>query len=59
MRDDLTTNTCPKCKAISEEVLNMDTHKRVGWYCLDCHHFEKAILRETVIHKKGEQHDRL
>ena len=59
MSDDLTTNTCPKCKAISEEVLNMDTHKRVGWYCLECHYFEKAILRETVIHKKGERHDRL
>ena len=56
MSDDLSTNTCPKCKAISEEVLNMETHKRVGWYCLKCHYFEKAILRETVIYKKGEEH---
>ena len=55
MSDDLTTNTCPECKAISEEVLNMETHKRVGWYCLKCHYFEKAILRETVIYKKGEE----
>jgi hypothetical protein len=57
MSDDLSTNTCSKCKAISEEVLNMDIHKRVGWYCLECHHFEKAILRETVINKKGEDDD--
>ncbi len=56
MSDDLSTNTCSKCKAISEEVLNMDIHKRVGWYCLECHHFEKAILRETVINK-GEDDD--
>jgi RNase P subunit RPR2 len=56
MRNDLRTNTCPKCKAISEQVLNMETRLRVGWYCLECHYFEKAILRETVIHKKGEEH---
>lgn len=49
MSDDLRTNTCPKCKAISEQVLNMETGKRVGWYCLNCHYFEQAILRETVI----------
>jgi hypothetical protein len=49
MSDDLRTNTCPKCKATSEQVLNMETGKRVGWYCLKCHHFEEAILRETVI----------
>ena len=59
MSDDLSTNTCPKCKAPSEQVLNMETRLRVGWYCLKCHHFEKAILRERVIHKKGEEHDRL
>jgi|GEM_PF-6091287 len=44
---DLTTNTCPQCKEKSEEVLNMETRKRVGWYCRSCRHFEKAILRET------------
>ena len=49
MSDDLRTNTCPKCKAISEQVLNMETGKRVGWYCLKCHYFEEAILGETVI----------
>ena len=49
MTDDLRTNTCPKCKAVSEQVLNMETGKRVGWYCLACHYFEEAILRETVI----------
>jgi hypothetical protein len=47
----LRTNVCPKCKATSEQVLNMETGKRVGWYCLQCHHFEEAILRETVITK--------
>ena len=46
---DLSTNTCPKCQATSTEVLNMETRKRVGWYCLNCHYFEQAILRETVI----------
>ena len=51
MSDDLSTNVCPKCKATSEEVLNMETRHRVGWYCLKCEHFEKAILRETVIHE--------
>tara|TARA_R110002012_G_scaffold59607_3_gene156101 strand:- start:3253 stop:3426 length:174 start_codon:yes stop_codon:yes gene_type:complete len=51
MSDDLSTNTCPKCQATSEEVLNLETRKRVGWYCLKCHYFEKAILRETVIHE--------
>ena len=47
----LRTNVCPKCKATSEQVLNMETGKRVGWYCLQCYHFEEAILRETVITK--------
>ena len=45
----LETNICPKCKAVSEQVLNMETGKRVGWYCLKCYYFEEAILRETVI----------
>ena len=52
MSDDLSTNICPKCKATSEEVLSMETRKRVGWYCLKCQHFEQAILRETVITEK-------
>ncbi len=52
MSNDLSTNTCPKCKETSEEVLNMETRKRVGWYCLKCCHFEQAILRETVITEK-------
>jgi len=47
--DDLSTNRCPKCKETSEEVLNMETRRRVGWYCLECQHFEEAILRERVI----------
>ena len=47
--EDLSTNICPKCKETSDEVLNMETRKRVGWYCLKCQHFEEAILRETVI----------
>lgn len=49
MPDDLSTNVCPKCKATSEEVLNMHKRKRVGWYCLKCYYFEEAILRETTI----------
>ena len=49
MSDDLRTNVCPKCKATSEEVLNMHERKRVGWYCLKCYYFEEAILRETTI----------
>lgn len=46
---DLSTNICPRCKGTSEQVLNMETGKRVGWYCVKCQHFEEAILRETVI----------
>jgi len=49
MTDDLSTTNCLKCGATSEQVLNIETQKRVGWYCLECEHFEKAILRETTI----------
>ena len=49
MPDDLSTNVCPKCKETSEQVLNMQEKKRVGWYCLKCYYFEEAILRETTI----------
>jgi ribosomal protein S27AE len=49
MPNELSTNVCPKCKETSEEVLNMHKKKRVGWYCLKCHYFEEAILRETTI----------
>lgn len=49
MTEELKTNTCPKCESTSEEVLNMVERKRVGWYCLKCHFFEKAILRETIL----------
>jgi|FLMP01.1.fsa_nt_emb hypothetical protein len=52
---DLSTNVCPKCKETSEQVLNMQTQKRVGWYCLKCYYFEEAILRETVIPKVTKQ----
>jgi ribosomal protein S27AE len=47
--DDLSTNNCPKCGETSEQVLNMETRKRVGWYCLKCEYFEKAILREREL----------
>jgi hypothetical protein len=47
--DSLSTTNCLKCGATSEQVLNMETQKRVGWYCLKCEYFEKAILRETTI----------
>ena len=56
LSSNLSTNVCPKCKETSEEVLNMQTQKRVGWYCLACHYFEEAILRETVIHKVTKIH---
>ena len=49
MTDDLSTTNCLKCGATSEQVLNIETQKRVGWYGLECEHFEKAILRETTI----------
>ena len=51
LSSDLSTNVCPNCKETSEEVLNMETQKRVGWYCLNCYYFEQAMLRETVIQK--------
>lgn len=56
LSSDLNTNVCPKCKETSEEVLNMETQKRVGWYCLKCEYFQKAILRETGIHKVTKVH---
>jgi hypothetical protein len=56
MSNDLSTNTCPKCKETSEEVLNMESRKRVGWYCPACKHFEKAILREIPIYKIEKVH---
>ena len=56
MSDDLKTNVCPKCKETSEQVLNIETQKRVGWYCLKCENFQKAILRETVIYKVTKVH---
>ena len=49
MSDDLRTNTCPKCKATSEQVLNMETGKRVGWYCLKCHHFEAVSYTHLTL----------
>jgi len=49
MPDDLSTTNCLNCGATSEQVLNMETRKRVGWYCLKCEYFEKAILREREL----------
>ena len=54
--DDLSTTDCLKCGATSEQVLNIETQKRVGWYCLKCEYFEKAILRETTIYKVTKVH---
>jgi HJR/Mrr/RecB family endonuclease len=56
MTDDLSTTNCLKCGATSEQVLNIETQKRVGWYCLKCEYFEKAILRETTIYKITKVH---
>jgi hypothetical protein len=55
MPDDLSTTNCLNCGATSEQVLNMETRKRVGWYCLKCEYFEEAILRETVIQEVTTQ----
>jgi Zn finger protein HypA/HybF involved in hydrogenase expression len=50
---EMSERECPRCKAKAEEVINVEEvsalkikKKRVGWYCVKCHHFEKAILRE-------------
>jgi uncharacterized Zn finger protein len=37
---------CPKCMSTAEEIINAEQNKRVGWWCRDCNHFQKAILRE-------------
>ena len=55
MADTLSTTRCLKCGVTSEQVLNMETRKRVGWYCLNCYYFEQAILRETVIQEVTTQ----
>ena len=49
LSSDLRTTNCLNCGATSEQVLNMETRKRVGWYCLKCEYFEKAILREREL----------
>ena len=48
MKLELSENPCEKCGAQAEEVINTEENLRVGWYCLKCHNFEKAIARERV-----------
>lgn len=40
---------CLKCKGTAEEIINAEQNKRVGWWCRDCNHFQKAILRERKV----------
>jgi ribosomal protein S27AE len=49
MSMEMSEKPCERCKAKAEEVINAEERKRVGWYCLKCHFFEKAILRETKL----------
>jgi len=49
LKMEMSERECPRCKAKAEEVINTEKRKRVGWYCVKCHYFEKAILREMKI----------
>ena len=54
--DNLSEKPC-RCGGTMGEVIGFnhrqtdDTYQmyRVGWYCTECHNFDKAILRERVI----------
>ena len=39
---------CPACGHTAKEVIYAERKTRVGWYCADCHHFEKAKVRERL-----------
>lgn len=47
---------CEKCGAAAVQVIKYVEAEgqrpkpvRAGWYCPECKHWEKAILRETVV----------
>lgn len=49
---DLTTKRCVKCGNTAEQIINTEQNERVGWWCIVCDNFERAILRERVWIKK-------
>jgi len=53
MNQDLKTYTCIICGGKAEQVIYAEKKTRVGWYCANCSHFEKAIGRETKVSKGG------
>lgn len=50
---DLTTYTCVHCGEKAEQVIFAEKNIRVGWYCKNCSHFEKATGREVKMDKKA------
>ena len=54
--DDFSTKSCI-CGEVMDQVIGFnhrstdDTYQpyRVGWYCTECHAFDKAILREREV----------
>lgn len=57
--DDLSSKPC-KCGDVMGEIIGFNDSLvdknyqsfRVGWYCVKCRGFEKAILRERIIEWK-------
>jgi hypothetical protein len=48
-KDDLKNYVCIICGGKAEQVIYAERKTRVGWYCANCSHFEKAIGRETKV----------
>jgi hypothetical protein len=44
-RNGLLKRTC-KCGEMAGQIIDVERRVRVGWYCSECEHFEKAIGRE-------------
>lgn len=48
MRDQLATKPC-QCGGTMTEVIHAEKKTRKGWYCPQCHQFDKAVLRERFV----------
>ena len=51
MTDMMKTLPC-KCGKTKDEVINAEQNLRVGWYCVACKDFTKAIGRERKWREK-------
>jgi len=54
MTEELATKACAQCRKTAKQIINTERNERVGWWCIACNHFEKAILRERLWRRVGE-----